>query len=75
MNEERRKFDMVALGGRMRALREARGLSQLDLDRAAGLARGMTNHYESGRREPELAVLVALVLWPALVLVPADWWR
>jgi tripartite ATP-independent transporter DctM subunit len=23
----------------------------------------------------ELAVLVALVLWPALVLVPADWWR
>ena len=23
----------------------------------------------------ELAVLVALVLWPALVMVPAGWWR
>ena len=23
----------------------------------------------------ELAVLIALVLWPALVMVPAGWWR
>lgn len=56
----RRKFDMEGLGSRLRALREARGLSQYALDEAAGLTRGMVGHYEVGRRTPELAVLVAI---------------
>lgn len=58
--KERRQIDTKALGARVRALREARGLSQIALDEKAGLTRGMVNHYETGRREPELAVLLVI---------------
>ena len=60
MTRERRTFDLAALGGRLRQLRELRGLSQLALDDKAGLARGTVGHYECARREPELAMLVAV---------------
>lgn len=52
------------LGANLRALREARGLTQAQMAKAAGLPRATWAHLESGTANPTLAVLhkVALVL-------------
>lgn len=51
---------MNKLGERIRALREARGLSQVELDERAGLHRRTTGHYESGRRAPTVECLLKI---------------
>lgn len=52
--------ETTTLGERIRALREARGLSQVELDDRAVLARRTTGHYESGRRVPDLQCLLKI---------------
>lgn len=41
----------------LRQVRMARGLSQRDLERAAGLAPTSVSHFEAGRRSPDPAQL------------------
>ncbi|WP_262851677.1 helix-turn-helix domain-containing protein [Mumia quercus] len=48
------------IGGRVRDLRVARGLSQSALARAAGVGKGSLSELESGQRNPTLATLYAL---------------
>lgn len=50
----------TAVGARLRALREARGLSLSALARAADLGKGTLSELESGRRNPTLETLFAL---------------
>lgn len=52
----------TTVGERIALLRKARGISQYDLDRKAGLAVGSLNHYETGRRVPDLCVLLAIAV-------------
>src|SRR3954470_17331252 len=46
------------LADNIRAVREARGLSQQQIARAAGIPRATWTHLESGAANPTLAVLV-----------------
>ena len=45
----------VALGQRLRQLREARGLTQEELAEQAGMHRAVPGHYERGDREPGIS--------------------
>jgi len=47
----------VSIGGRLRALRQQRGLSQGDLERASGLARSYISRVEHGHTVPSLETL------------------
>jgi XRE family transcriptional regulator, regulator of sulfur utilization len=50
----------VAVGARVRELREARGVSLNSLARAAGLGKGTLSELEAGIRNPTLATLFAI---------------
>jgi transcriptional regulator with XRE-family HTH domain len=47
----------VLIGGRLRTLREQRGLSQGDLERASGLLRGYISRAEHGHTVPSIETL------------------
>lgn len=47
---------------RLRMIREARGMSQADLGKAAGINASQIAHFESGNRQPSLDNFRALVL-------------
>jgi transcriptional regulator with XRE-family HTH domain len=47
----------VSIGGRLRALRQQRGFSQGDLERASGLARSYISRVEHGHTVPSLETL------------------
>lgn len=57
-------------GARLRALREAAGMTQGDLADAAGVGRVILNRYEAGKAEPSWSVIVALAT--ALDVGPND---
>lgn len=44
----------TSFGSRMRQCRELLGLSQVDLAAITGLAASHINHFETGRREPNI---------------------
>ncbi|HYH66575.1 MAG TPA: helix-turn-helix transcriptional regulator [Urbifossiella sp.] len=57
-------------GPRLRAIREAAGMTQGDLAAAAGVGRVILNRYEAGKAEPSWSVIVALAA--ALEVSPND---
>ncbi len=61
----------TVVGARLRALREARGLSLSALARAAGLGKGTLSELESGQRNPTLETLFALTSALGLPLAAA----
>ena len=56
----RRKKVEIALGKRLKELRQEHGLTQKELSLALGLNAVTYLHYEKGQREPPLAVLVGM---------------
>lgn len=58
-----------ALGEHLRAMRVAKGITQVRLARASGVFSGAVSDYESGRRSPSLlaALLLAEVLGAELL--------
>jgi len=50
----------LSFAGRLRAMRSRAGLSQQALAKRAGITQDAMSRYEAGKREPTLAVLVAL---------------
>ena len=52
--------DLTTLGGRIRTLRVAAGLTQAQLAAALGVGRIAVNRWERGRRSPSMPSLVAL---------------
>lgn len=51
---------LTALGARLRRLRERRGLTQLQLGQALGLAESTISLYESGKRGPDIDTMCAI---------------
>lgn len=58
----RREDQQGTIGTRLRDLREAYNLNQYQLDEAVGLAKGSINHYETGRRIPDLVILLRIAV-------------
>jgi transcriptional regulator with XRE-family HTH domain len=50
----------MQLRGNLAALREQRGLTQVELGTRAGIASASVSHFETGQRTPTLATLVKL---------------
>lgn len=48
------------IAGRVRELREARGMSKKGLGRAASITAGYVTHIESGRRVPSVEILCTI---------------
>ena len=75
---KRHKTDARPAGERLRALREARGLSKTALAKAAGCSRFAINLYEKGERKPNGPISFALyeltMLWGEPIR-PPDWLR
>jgi DNA-binding XRE family transcriptional regulator len=57
---QKKHTPQLAFSGRLKAMRARSGLSQLSLARKAGITQQAVALLESGKREPTLAVLVAL---------------
>lgn len=60
----------TGLGGRLRALREGRGLTQAQLAEAAGVSLRALSYYEGGTAQPVWPVVIALAR--ALGATPND---
>ncbi|MGH2912725.1 MAG: helix-turn-helix domain-containing protein [Solirubrobacteraceae bacterium] len=56
----RRLPDQLALGEAVRAIREERGLSQVQLAAATGFIQAWVSHVERGRRNPSWSNVVRL---------------
>lgn len=54
-------LDRLAAAVVLRAARKRAGLSQVELARRAGVTQSVISAYESGRRQPSLLTLAALV--------------
>ena len=65
---EAEKNLQIALGKKLRRLREARGLSQQKLARLAGMVQPMINRFETGERK--MSSDHAMKLAPPLNIVP-----
>lgn len=56
----RRCVEMTSIGKRIELLRDARGLTQVDLAKAAGLKQNSISRYESGKQKPSREAVAAL---------------
>jgi ribosome-binding protein aMBF1 (putative translation factor) len=56
----RKQQARTSFGQRLKTLREAAGLSLLDLDRASGISASNLSRYELGQRLPTWAAVLAL---------------
>lgn len=62
--------ELIAIGARLAAAREAVGRSQAEVCRAIGVSAGTWNHWEKGRRKQDM---IALIRFANLYDVPLDW--
>jgi transcriptional regulator with XRE-family HTH domain len=56
-NRGQTMVDRVFRGDRLKIMRESRGLSQNDLERAVGVSNVQISRYESGKSEPSLDIV------------------
>lgn len=60
--EKRYSQEIIAFGKRVRVLREAQGLSQLDLEIESGINRTEISRIENGLKNIEFATIVKLAI-------------
>jgi transcriptional regulator with XRE-family HTH domain len=60
--EKRYNREITAFGTRLRELREAKGLSQLDLELESGINRTEISRIENGQKNIEFATMVKLAI-------------
>ena len=60
MKSSEKQHLLVCFGRRLKYLRSARGLSQLQFAEASGIDAGNYGKYGSGRREPGLVIIVLM---------------
>ena len=58
--EARINRELIAIGKRIRQLRLGRGLSQLDIEVATGIANADISRIEAGKKNVELVTLIKL---------------
>ncbi len=56
----RPKFDLPQFGPNLRAIRQSRNMSQVELAKAVGLAQNHVSDLEAGRSQPYLSLAVRL---------------
>lgn len=59
-SESPREREAKLVGANLRAIREARGMSQTDLYKKSGIAQNQISRWETGKQLPELLSLRAL---------------